>query len=232
MSSQITVPASTTDRHDTRPASRARRHPAPAQFRVSLSPLLPGTDLDGSPTGYLARPDTSQDDLDIPEALARELAILSWTTKAVGALHPDEYIAVTVTPEVALAPDFGRTVSKLACERLMLVFETARVGRRRQTLTDAVAAARRFGVRLGVSGQRVTSADGFDAFVVTPSTCALTPPSGAALIIAAELQTEEDLEWARSLGADLFEGPVLVDPMTVAPVDLRRLDQFSRLSSD
>jgi hypothetical protein len=230
MSSPISTSISTTDRSANGAAlfALSRRYSTSAQFQVALSPLLPASEPGGSAVGYLARPDSSPEEPASPEATDRELAILTWTTMAVDALHPNEFIAVTVTPELALVPAFGRTVRQLTCDRLMLVFETARVGRRRQTLVDAVSQARRCGVRVGVSGARVASAEGFDALVVTPSTTALAPPAGgAALIIAAELRTEDDLEWALSYGADLLEGPVLGAPMTVAPVDLSRLRRLN-----
>ncbi len=227
----MSSPISTTDRraNGASLSGLSRRYSASAKFQVELSPLLAASDPSGAAAGYLARPDTTPDDPASTEATDRELAILTWTTMAVDALHPDEFIAVTVTPELALAPAFGRTVRRLTGHRLMLVFETARVGRRRQTLADAVSEARRFGVDVGVSGQRLASAEGFDALVVTPSTTALAPPvGGSAMIIAAELRSDGDLDWARSYGADLLEGPVLRAPMTVAPVDLGR---FRRLNT-
>src|SRR5690606_41231293 len=72
-------------------------------------------------------------------------------------------------------------------------------------------------------GHRVGPIDGFSAVVVTPDTAPadLTKPQG--LLIAADIASDDDLTWARAIGADLLEGPAVAEPMRVAPVDLSRL---------
>lgn len=203
----------------------SRRYVAPSQFQVSLSPLTPADDPLGEPAGCLAHADSGLDPTD-PDSIKGELAILTWTMMALDVLHPTAFLAVPVTPEVVLAPPFGRTVRELECDRLMLVFENARMGRRRAVLDEAVDAARRFGIRLAVHGNRVNSAAGFDAVLVKPTSSSVEPPvTDTEMVIAVDLRTDDDVEWALATGAHLLEGSALVDPMKVAPVDLRRLNR-------
>lgn len=204
----------------------ARHYVGPTQFQVSLSPLTTSSDPLGAPSGCLARPQPVVDPDHAPTAANAELAILTWTTMAVDALHPDTFLAVAVSPEVVLAPTFNRTVAQLPCDRLMLLFETGRAAARRVTLDQAVTIARRYGIRVAVGGNRLTSAAGFDAAFVAPSTSSVEAPvTDTPLLVAMSLRTNEDIEWAKRIGAHLFEGPALADPMTVAPVDLRRLNR-------
>lgn len=201
----------------------SRRYVAPSQFQVSLSPLTPADDPLGEPAGCLAHAQSGLDPTD-PSSVKGELAILTWTMMALDVLHPAAFLAVPVIPEVVLAPAFGRTVRQLECDRLMLVFENARMGRRRTVLDAAVEAARRFGIRVAVHGNRVSSVVGFDAVLVQPTSSSAVPPvTDTGLVVAVDLRTENDVAWAQANGAHLLEGPALVDPMTVAPVDLRRL---------
>ena len=203
----------------------SRRYVAPSQFQVSLSPLTPADDPFGEPAGCLADAQSGLDPAD-PTSIKGELAILTWTMMALDVLHPHAFLAVPVTPEVVLAPSFGLAVRQLECDRLMLVFETARMGRRRAVLDEAVAAARRFGIRVAVYGNRIQSASGFDAVLVQPTSSSVEPPvTDTDLVIAVGLRTDGDVAWAQEVGAHLLEGPALVDPMTVAPVDLRRLNR-------
>lgn len=199
----------------------SKRFAAASQFRVSLSPLVSADDPYGTPLGCLARSTLGEEHADTVEY---ELEVLCWTTLAAAALHPEDFVAVSATPDVTMARGFERAVAELACDRLMLVFERARVGQRQAALDEAVAAARRHGIRVGVRGNRVASSEGFDAVLVSPNSSALgTQANDSVLVIATELRTAADIGWAREYGADLWEGPALVAPTTVAPVDLRRL---------
>lgn len=203
----------------------SRRYVAPARFRVSLHPLAPIDDPHGEPAGCLAHPESGLDPSH-PEAIERELTILTWTMMALDVLHPEAFLAVPATADVVLAPAFPRTARQLECGRLMFVFQGARMGRGRSVLDDAVEAARRYGIRVAVAGNRVQSAAGFDAMFVAPETTAVHPPvSEAGAVIATDLATSDDLAWAERIGAHLVGGPAIAEPMRVAPVDVRRLDR-------
>lgn len=193
-----------------------RRHLAP--FRVSLHPLFQPSDLDRA-TGFLAHARRSGD----PVGTEHSAAILRWTVEAVDLLQPMATVAFTMLPEAVLGSAFAEATRSLASERLLLVFESARVGRRRHLLEAATRAARRRGMRVALRGQRVSSAEGFDAVVVQPGSASeYLRGGGDVAVIATDLRTDAALDWARELEADLVEGPLLADPMEVVPVDVGR----------
>ncbi|MGA7271269.1 MAG: hypothetical protein WB239_09380 [Acidimicrobiia bacterium] len=193
-----------------------RRHLAP--FRVTLRPLFELSDLDRT-TGFLAHASRSGDPVDT----GHSPAILRWTVEAVDLLQPMAMVAFTMPPEAVLDSAFAHTTRSLASERLLLVFESARVGQRRQLLEEATRAAHRRGMRVALTGQRVRPAEGFDAAVVQPGSASeFLRGGGGVTIIATDLRTDANLDWARKVGADLVEGPLLADPMEVVPVDVGR----------
>lgn len=193
-----------------------RRHLAP--FRVSLHPLFELSDL-GHATGFLARATRSGDPVD-PE---HSPAILRWTVEAVDLLQPLATVAFTLPPEAVLSPSFTGQTQSLDAERLLLVFEAARVGQRWRLLEEATRTARRRGIKVAITGHRVSSAGGFDAIVVQPGSASEFLRGGTGVsLIAADLRSDRHLGWARELEADLVEGPFLADPMEVVPVDVGR----------
>lgn len=193
-----------------------RRHLAP--FRVSLRPLFRLSDL-GHVTGFLAQATRSGDQVD-PE---HSPAILRWTVEAVDLLEPTAIVAFTLHPEAVLNADFTETARSLASERLLLVFEAARVGQRWRLLEEATRGARRRGMKVAITGQRVSSANGFDAIVLQPGSASdFLRGSDDVTVIATDLRTNRHLDWAREMGAHLVEGSLLADPMEVVPVDVGR----------
>ncbi len=173
--------------------------------------------MGGRPEGYLARISSRHTDP------AEELATLRWTLRALGVLDPGAFLAACVSAEAMSHPDLHRAVDGESRRRLLAVVEAARGGRRRQELDVALRRMHLLGMKAAVMGHRVGPIDGFSAVVVTPDTAPadLTKPQG--LLIAADIASDDDLTWARAIGADLLEGPAVAEPMRVAPVDLSRL---------
>ncbi|SRR5690606_20555972 len=196
------------------PATGTRR-PAPFRDHVALSPLVP--DVGARPEGYLARISSRHTDP------SEELATLRWTLRALGVLDPQAFLAACVSAEAMAHADLHRVVDGESRRRLLAVVESARVGRRRHELEVALRRMHLLGIKAAVTGQRVGATDGFHAVVATPGTAAADLGEPEGLLIAAEISCEEDLHWARRIGADLLEGAAVAEPVRVAPVDLSRL---------
>lgn len=196
----------------TRRYGRTRSH-------VTLGPLTPPGSTDTTPVGYLAQaPHPFADH-------AAEMAWVRWTLEALEVLAPQTFLATPLSVGALRSSDLGASLGERR-QRLMPILEPARVGRRRRELRAALESARDLGIRCAVGGNRVHSAAGFDALVVTPRTAAHSVSMGdCRLLIAADLRTEREVEWARACGARLMEGDALADPLRVAPVDVSRLRQ-------
>jgi hypothetical protein len=193
-----------------------RRHLAP--FRVSLHPLFELSDLNDA-TGFLAHVSRSGDPIDPDHGLA----ILRWTVEAVELLQPTATVAFTLSPEATLSPTWREVAAALPQDRLLLVFEAARVGQRWRLLDEANRSARRMGIRTAIRGQRVSSARGFDAIVLEPGSASEFMRDGEEIeVIATNLRTDRHLDWARGLHADFLEGSILAEPTEVVPVDVGR----------
>lgn len=196
----------------TRRYGRTRSH-------VTLGPLTPAGSTDTTPVGYLAQaPHPFADH-------AAEMAWVRWTLEALEVLAPQTFLATPLSVGALRSSDLGASLGERR-QRLMPILEPARVGRRRSELRAALESARDLGIRCAVGGNRVHSAAGFDALVVTPRTAAHSVSMGdCRLLIAADLRTEREVEWARACGARLMEGDAVADPLRVAPVDVSRLRQ-------
>lgn len=186
---------------------------------VTLGPLTPAGSEDTTPVGYLAA---------APHPFAdhtAEMAWVRWTLDALEVLAPGTFLATPLSAEALRSSDLGASLGDRR-RQLMPILEPARVGRRRSELLAALESARDLGIRCAAGGNRVHSAAGFDALVVTPRNAAHSVSMGdCRLLIATDLRTEREVEWARTCGATLVEGEVIADPLRVAPVDVSRLRQ-------
>ncbi|HLU31061.1 MAG TPA: hypothetical protein VK088_04825 [Acidimicrobiia bacterium] len=151
------------------------------------------------------------------------MAAIRWTLQALGVLDPHAFLAACVSHEAMSHADLHRVVDGESRRRLLAVVEAARVGRRRYELDVALRRMHLLGIKAAVMGQRVAATEGFHAVVVTPGTAPADLGQPEGLLIVAGIATDQDLEWARSIGADLLEGPSIGEPVRVAPVDLSRL---------
>lgn len=192
----------------------ARAHPR-RRDQVVLSPLCPGPGEQA--VGYVAHLEEVHDDV------GRELGTIRWTLQALQVLAPDAFLLTFPSPTALSSPALEMTLGRGVRRSVLFALEAARVGRRRAELQRAVANARRLGVRLAVTGHRLSSSAGFDTIVVRPRTAAIClDPAGKRLIVL-DVASDWELGWARQEGAALMEGEAIGEPLKVAPVDLNRL---------
>lgn len=170
------------------------------------------------PAGYLARASSTI------AGPGPEIEWLAWTLKALEVLAPSAFLAAFLSTEAIIAPVLADRLNRESRRRLLPVIEPARVGGRVTTQVRAMQRARDLGLRVAAGGHRVRSGKGFDAvFVSRPTAATEVVLHSCRLVVATELSTADDLDWAGEIGASLIEGPVVSDPIRVAPVDVSRL---------
>lgn len=183
--------------------------------QVLLSPLLFADDLDCEPPGYLVGEGTASD--------AADLGWIQWTLRALDVLAPATFLAAPLTP-ARLNDLISSGLPEHASDRLLPILEAARTGRRLQELTATRRLAGRAGMRVAITGHRLSSADGFDAAVVERGTAADELKLGTCrLQIVRGVDTPQDLAWAVQRGATLVAGRAVAEPIRVAPIDVSRI---------
>lgn len=189
----------------------------PTRPQVTLGAIVSADDKAAGTVGFVGTPGSRVDD---PE---QEVAWLRWTQQAAASLVPGAFLAAPVSAETIVWEGFADAIRGLE-RQILPILEPGRVGRRQALVRRALERAHHCGIRVGVGGHRVRSAVGFSALVVSPETAAeVVPTAPHRLLIATGLSTSESLDWARSIGAALIEGPAVAEPIRLAPVDVSRL---------